>query len=109
MKDRKDFLDLETPKGFAERVTSAAEDALQKRQKAQRQKIWFLWGTPVLTAGIGFLLLRSLFFADRQAADVAALDFFEQMSGEMASEEFEMVTDMDLLEELDEIEEWSES
>lgn len=119
MKDDKDWFSEDAPKGFADRVLAKAEPMLkEKRSLNQRRWILFLLPSLAMSAAAFFWLrLRS----DNQGAAFAKIDMDSLEMGQMlvesdeltaegnGTDQFELLADLDVLEDFDEVEEFAKS
>lgn len=106
MKNWKDLLDEQAPEGHAKNVMSAAADALAENRRQSRRHWWIRIAGPAFV-GVAGLLAWSVFKGDQ---DSHLAQFYNEADGVIEEpEDLEFIAELELLEELEEIEDGSES
>lgn len=106
MKSKKDFFEVNPPAQFDAKIEKLSAELLAQNQKqTSRRKAmqWFL--VPALACMSLILTWRS--FKSKQAPNMNLLDFAEWSSTEAG--DFELVSELDFLENLDELEKWEDT
>jgi hypothetical protein len=108
MKNWDDLFTEKTPYGHEDRVLVASQAALEKNRVRSRRRFWLWLAAPLATGFAGAVLWMKL-TEERWEGSNELLSFFDEAGDSVeSSEDLDMIAELELLEVLDEIEDWED-